>query len=187
MSRALRTINAILEMDMIKIGSGIHEPLPKLFYELRYNENHDEKGRFTFGKSGGSSGKSVDKSEKNGIIKPSEVSATGKNELRVKGFPSKQKLNNHWQNGRTHAEEYKPDGITTKEQYEKRAVELAESAADGVKILGYKTKEGYICRYDVDKNDYVKADINKGIRTMFKPEPKIQYFYEYEKKEGIKE
>jgi len=34
MNRALRTINAILEMEMIKIGRGIHEPLPKLFYEL---------------------------------------------------------------------------------------------------------------------------------------------------------
>lgn len=68
MNMALRTINAILEMDMIKIGRGIYEPLPKLFYELRYNENHDEKGRFTFGKSGGSSGKSVDISEKDGII-----------------------------------------------------------------------------------------------------------------------
>lgn len=74
MSRILRTINAILEMDMIKIGSGIHEPLPKLFYELRYNENHDEKGRFTFGKSGSaSSGKSVDKTPKLGYTERVEA------------------------------------------------------------------------------------------------------------------
>lgn len=74
MSRALRTINAILEMDMIKIGSGIHEPLPKLFYELRYNENHDEKGRFTFGKSSSaSSGKSVDKTPKLGYTERVEA------------------------------------------------------------------------------------------------------------------
>lgn len=74
MSRALRTINAILEMDMIKIGSGIHEPLPKLFYELRYNENHDEKGRFTFWKSGSaSSGKSVDKTPKLGYTERVEA------------------------------------------------------------------------------------------------------------------
>lgn len=64
MNRALRTINAILEMGMIKIGRGIHEPLPKLFYELRYNENHDEKGRFTFGKGGGNSKSAVGSSEK---------------------------------------------------------------------------------------------------------------------------
>lgn len=132
--------------------------------------------------------KSVDKSAESDIIKPEEVSATGKNELRKKGFPNKQKLNNHWQNGRNHADEYKKDGITIKEQYEKRAVELAESAADGVKILGYKTKEGYICRYDVEKNDYVKADVNKGIRTMFKPTKDKGFFegkeyYDHMKKE----
>ena len=158
--------------------------------ELRYNHNHDEKGRFASGgggsSGGGKSGKKVDKSEKDDIIKPEDVSATGENELRVKGFPSKQKLNNHWQNGRTHAEEYEPDGITTKEQYEKRGVELAESAADGKKILGYKTKEGYICRYDVKKNDYVKADINKGLRTLFKPTEGIDYFNYWKGKEGVK-
>lgn len=158
--------------------------------ELRYNHNHDEKGRFASGgggsSGGGKSGKKVDKSEKDDIIKPEDVSATGENELRVKGFPSKQKLNNHWQNGRTHAEEYEPDGITTKEQYEKCGVELAESAADGKKILGYKTKEGYICRYDVKKNDYVKADINKGLRTLFKPTEGIDYFNYWKGKEGVK-
>ncbi len=134
---------------------------------------------------GGNSPKTVDKSEKDDIIKHEEVSATGQNNLRKKGFPNKQKLNNHWQNGRTHAEEYKKDGITTKEQYEKRGVELAESAADGKKILGYKTKEGHICRYDVEKNDYVKADINKGLRTLFKPDNGIDYFNEMKGKEGV--
>lgn len=142
-------------------------------------------------KGGGKSGKKVDKSQKSDIIKPEDVSATGKNELRVKGFPSKQKLNNHWHNGRTHAEEYEPDGITTKEQYEKRGVELAESAADGKRILGYKTKEGFICRYDVKKNDYVKADINKGLRTLFKPTKEkgtlegIDYYNFWKGKEGV--
>ena len=174
--------------------------------ELRYNHNHDEKGRFASGGGGGghiasmtklySNGgvkpkKSVDKSEKSDIIRPEDVSATGKNELKVKGFPNKQKLNNHWQNGRTHADEYKADGITTKEQYEKRGVELAESAADGKKILGYKTKEGYVCRYDVKKNDYVKADINKGLRTLFKPAKEkgtlegIDYYNYWKGKEGV--
>lgn len=137
------------------------------------------------GSSGSGAGKSIDKSAKGDIIKPEDVSATGKNELKVKGFPNKQKLNNHWQNGRTHAEEYKPDGITTKEQYEKRGVELAESAADGKKILGYKTKEGFICRYDVKKNDYVKADINKGLRSLFKPFEGIDYFNYWKGKEGV--
>ena len=46
-------------------------------------------------KGGGKSAKKFDKSEKDDIIKPEDVSATGENELRVKGFPSKQKLNNY--------------------------------------------------------------------------------------------
>jgi hypothetical protein len=36
--------------------------------ELRYNENHDDRGRFTFGSVGGSSEDGVDKTEKDGII-----------------------------------------------------------------------------------------------------------------------
>ena len=160
------------------------------YIQLPNGKMNGRRGGGSSGGSGGSSGGKaagkVDKSEKDAIIKPEDVSATGENELRVKGFPSKQKLNNHWQNGRTHAEEYKPDGITTKEQYEKRGVELAESAADGKKILGYKTKEGFICRYDVKKNDYVKADINKGLRTLFKPEQGIDYYRMKEGEESAK-
>ena len=139
------------------------------------------------GSGGGKSGKKVDKSQDSGIIKAEDVSALGENSLRIKGFPNKQKLNNHWQNGRTHADEYEADGITTKEQYEQRGVELAESAADGVNILGYKTKEGYICRYDVKRNDYVKADVNKGLRTLFKPTDGIDYFNLWKSKEGVEE
>lgn len=129
--------------------------------------------------------KSIDKSEKSDKISSDEVSATGANSLKKKGFPNKQKLNNHWQNGRTHQAEYKADNILTKEQYEKRGVQLAESAADGKNILGYKTKEGHICRYDVAKNDYVKADINKGLRTLFKPDEGIKYYNDMKRAEGV--
>ena len=52
-------------------------------------------------------------------------------------------------------------------------------------ILGYKTKESYICRYDTAKNDYVKADINKGIRTMFKPDEGEEYYKRMLRDEGI--
>ena len=61
---------------------------------------------------------------------------------------------------------------------------MAENPVGG-SIKGYKTKEGYICRYDVEKNDYVKADPQKGIRTMFKPESGIEYFQEMLRREGI--
>lgn len=135
--------------------------------------------------SHGNSAKTLDNSEKSGKISSDEVSATGANSLKIKGFPNKQKLNNHWQNGRTHQAEYKKDNILTKEQYEKRGVQLAESAVDGKNILGYKTKEGHICRYDVTKNDYVKADINKGLRTLFKPDNGVNYYNDMKNKEGV--
>ena len=109
--------------------------------ETRINNNHDPKtGRFT-------SGKGVDNITESGIIEPS---ATGANELKIKGFKNKQKLNNHWKNGRTHQKEYIPDGIITAEQYEKRAVELLESPVGGA-ILGHIDKSGTIIRYDTKK------------------------------------
>lgn len=78
-----------------------------------------------------------------------DASAKGANKF-VRGFKNKQALNNHWQNGRTHKEEYKKDGIVTKEQYEARALELAESPCDE-NILGYKNAQNEIVRYDVKK------------------------------------
>lgn len=73
MDRNALTQNCILQFDMIRVRSGIIEPLPKLFYELRYSPDQprDEHGRFTFGNGGGSSGKSVDK-----IVKP-DIMKTG--------------------------------------------------------------------------------------------------------------
>lgn len=70
MDRNALTQNCILQFDMIRVRSGIIEPLPKLFYELRYSPDQprDEHGRFTFGNGGGSSGEGVDKSEKSDII-----------------------------------------------------------------------------------------------------------------------
>ena len=104
-----------------------------------------------------------------------KVSSQGPNEFKVKGFKNDQALNNHWQNGRTHKQEYKQDGITTKEQYLKRALELVQSPC-GENILGYKTKHNQVCRYDKEKNDYVKGNPEKGIITMFKPVDGIEYF-----------
>lgn len=143
------------------------------------------------GTSGSKEKEKNSKKESKALKEPSEngniTSAKGANKLKVKGFKSKQHLNNHWQNGRTHKEEYIKEGITTKEQYAARAVELAEMPT-GNGILGYKTKEGYICRYDTMKNDYVKADINKGIRTMFKPSRGESYYQDrLKEEEGIED
>jgi phage-related protein (TIGR01555 family) len=111
-------------------------------------------------------------------------SAKGSNVLQVKGFKDKQHLNNHWKNGRSHQKEYEKDGITTAAEYQKRAVQLAEMPV-GNGIRGYKTKEGHICRYDEEKNDYVKADLKKGIRTMFKPVDGAAYFEGCKAIEGV--
>lgn len=113
------------------------------------------------------------------------ASAKGEN-IFVKGFRNKQALNNHWQNGRTHQKEYADDGITTKEQYEERALELAESACSDT-ILGYKNAQNEIVRYDTEKNDFVKGNPNKCIKTMFKPKDGRLYFEEKRKQEAVED
>lgn len=123
----------------------------------------------------------VDKLGDSGIIEPS---ATGANELKVKGFKNKQKLNNHWKNGRTHSIEYLPDGITSAEQYEKRAVELLESPVSKT-ICGHIDKNKNIIRYDIAKNDFVKGNIENGVITMYKPE-KGRTYYEQQRTEDLK-
>lgn len=157
--------------------------------------NRDENGKFS--SSGGSTSlkdvsseenpsKDLNDSQSHAKINSNAVSAKGANTFKVKGFPNKQKLNNHWQNGRTHAAEYAPDGITTKEQYEKRAVQLLESPC-GNGIKGYKTKDGLVCRYDAKKNDFAKGSPEKGVRTMFKPDDGEDYYKRQLELEGIED
>lgn len=134
--------------------------------EKRFNPNHDpNSGRFTSGGAG-------------------TLSPTGANTFEVKGFVNKQKLNNHWQNGRTHRKEYEKDGITTKEAYEKRAVGLIESPVGG-SIKGHIDKDGHVIRYDEKTNDFVKGSPKKGIFTMFKPTEGKAY-YDNKRKEDLK-
>ena len=62
-------------------------------------------------------------------------------------------------------------------------------------ILGYKNALGEIVRYDTDKNDFVKGNPNKCIKTMFKPkweevksgdkDAGLKYFMEQLSKEGV--
>ena len=99
-------------------------------------------------------------------------SPSGANQLQVRGFSSKQKLMNHWKNGRTHQDEY-PD--FTMEQYVQRAVSLAEMPTGG-NILGHVDKDGIVVRYDRKENDFVKVNVQKGIVTMFKPRDGEQYY-----------
>lgn len=119
--------------------------------------------------------------EKGGV---GEYSSSGSNTFKVRGFANKQKLNNHWKNGRTHQKEYLADGITTKEQYEARAVELLESPVGG-HIKGHSDKDGNIIRYDSETNDFAKGHPEKGVRTMFKPAEGEKY-YNQKREEDIK-
>lgn len=100
------------------------------------------------------------------------ASPYGGNNLGHKGFTDKKNLDNHW---RDHKDNYEGTEIKTKEQYEARAVELAEMPC-GKGILGYRSKDGRICRYDTKTNDYVKANINDGAVTMYKPKEGLRYF-----------
>jgi len=100
------------------------------------------------------------------------ISATGENKFIVRGFKNRQALLNHWQNGRTHSEEY--PGFTM-EQYEQRALELLEQAT-GENILGHINKNNYITRYDKSTNDFAKGHPYRGIVTMFKPTDGEKYY-----------
>lgn len=55
------------------------------------------------------------------------------------------------------------------------AVKLAEAPVDG-DILGHIDKNGDIVRYNAKTNDFVKANLSEGIRTMFKPDEGIVYY-----------
>ena len=135
----------------------------------------DKDGKWTGG--AGSNSEVLTNSEESGIIEPS---STGANELQIKGFKNKQALNNH----KKHISEYDKDGITTPEQYEKRAVELLESPVDE-RICGHIDKDKNIIRYDKDKNDFVKGSTKNGVFTMFKPEEGYLY-YEKQRTEDLK-
>lgn len=149
-----------------------------------------EDGKFQGSKGHGESDKPERDTENNSKEEykggVSETLSSGANSFQVKGFANKQKLNNHWKNGRAHNEEYKQDGITTAKQYEQRAVKLLESAVGG-SIRGYATKDGHICRYDVEKNDYAKGNPGKGVYTMFKPADGIEYYERLLESEGVKD
>ena len=97
----------------------------------------------------------------------------------LKGF-TKKNLAKHWKGGeRDHSKEY--PGFT-KEQYARRALELARSPVSD-HVLGYKAANGDIVRFDESTNDFVKAAKN-GIKTMFKPDKGARYFERQMLKDG---
>lgn len=153
------------------------ENFPSLTTDAWEEEKHPRRPDGKFGKGGGEN--KSEKHQKEKTTTKIEPSPNGINKLQVRGFANKQKLNNHWQNGRTHKEEY-PN--FTKEQYEQRALELIEKPV-GKNILGHIDKDGAIIRYDRKTNDFVKGTIEKGIRTLFKPVNSGVYYENQRKKD----
>lgn len=104
-----------------------------------------------------------------------KISPTGENKFKVYGFRSKQKLKNHWQNGRTHREEFAEDGITTEEQYVDAGMKLVQSKVGG-DIVGHIDGHGNVIRYDKRKNHFAKGDPEKGLTTFMKPTKGMAYY-----------
>ena len=150
-------------------GSGAGEP-PKQRTTDAWNEGDHPRDQ------GGKFAKTSTRGDEDDSITPS---SRGANHLVVRGFASKQKLMNHWKNGRTHQDEY--PGFTM-EEYVARAVELAEMPVGG-NILGHVDKDGIITRYDKETNDYVRASVEQGIRTMFKPKDGQAYYDRFRKED----
>jgi len=104
------------------------------------------------------------------------LSATGAN-LGLLGF-SEASLNKHFgSRGKSdHSEQY--PGMT-REQYAKRALDLAQSSVAG-EIRGYGAVngryKGSIVRYDTATNDWLRVTPNGRIVTMFKPDDGVEYF-----------
>lgn len=107
-------------------------------------------------------------------------SATGKNEFK-NGF-SEKNLEKHFDK---HSDEYvnRLKGFT-KETYNETALELVQSAVSE-DIVGYRTENGAVVRYQISTNDFVKGYPNRGIATMFKPKDGYKYYMRQLKKEGI--
>ena len=131
----------------------------------------DENGRF-----------SCTESEKDVIIesKFGRVRPQGKNTLKHRGFRDKQHLKNH-------LSKRQKNGMyldCTPEQYQEKAIALLESETSD-SILGHVDRDGFIVRYDVKANDFVKGSIARGIKTMYKPDDGADYYFS-QREEDIK-
>lgn len=145
-----------------------------------YHEDFDESlhpraknGQFTEGSG------ALTASGNTGNIKGRLPSAKGANSLNKKSFRSPKILDEHW---KKHGKEFEADGIKTKEEYQKRAISLLESATSDT-ILGHINHDNQIVRYDKANNFFVKGQLNRGVFTMFKPTRGEAYYKDQEKKD----
>ena len=128
--------------------------------------------------SGNSNNSGLTDSSESGKISPK-----GENKFKVNGFRNKQKLMNHWENGRTHKEEFIKDGIKTAEEYERAGMRLVQSKVSG-DILGHADGHGNVIRYDKKRNYFAKGNPEKGLTTFMKPEIGERY-YQIQREEDL--
>lgn len=142
--------------------------------EVRYDPLQPRNAKGMWCKEGisGTSSKGLDKSEKSGIIKSSEdfsyISASGPNEFK-KGF-SHSNLVNHWYGNdnpkiSSHKAEYEARGYDMK-GYSELALDLVQKPV-GNGVVGHKTNDGFVVRYNTKTGDFVKGNPKHGIKTMF--------------------
>lgn len=176
--RRVRHISPLVCASMILL-----EPFPLWGKAADFNPHHSpENGRFCEADGAGGGGNNSLKK----IPEHVNISATGANKMYVRDFINKAAALHHWGGGGTHdhSAQYAKDGITTFEQYVERACDLLEMKCSSGGIRGYKTKMGYICRYDPVTNDFTVGHPLIGILTMFKPDDGAKYFEKNKKKEG---
>jgi hypothetical protein len=94
----------------------------------------------------------------------------------IPGFAKKRNLNKHYAD---HGKQY--PGLT-KQQYQQKALDLVRSPVGG-DVIGYKSRDGAIVRYNTATNDFVKA-YSTGIATMYKPDDGLAYYERDKKKKG---
>lgn len=151
--------------EMEGMGGTLEDVLAAKAADADWNEADHPRG------PDGKFGSGGEESSQSDIISP-----TGRNTFKIRNFPSKQKLNNHW--GK-HQKEYPG---WTKEQYLNRALELVESPV-GESVYGHIDKIGVIIRYDEKTNDFVKGKPDKGLYSMMKPDDGRLYYEEMRRKD----
>ena len=138
-----------------------------------YNSEKSDKIDSADGAPYGNTNAAKNHTKKADIRGVEDVSPQGENNFTVRGFPTRQKLMNHYKNGRAHGKEY-PE-YDTPEKYEQAALALLESKCGG-DIVGHVDKDGVIIRYNRRTNDFAKGHPDKGVRTMYKPEEGEEYY-----------
>lgn len=121
---------------------------------------------------GGSSGQNYQKPQKIDLPKGTrkgKIVKQGACVLGTPGFGSQKELDEHWNE---HGWMYPG---WTKAQYQDHAVWLASQKCESGKIRGFESGNTVI-RYDPYNNDFVKADVDTGVITLFKPTNGAAYY-----------